>query len=85
MFDPVVIVATGAGIGPCLGLFEGFPNLPCRVIWQARSLEKTDGKAIIAAVMKADPNAVMLDTDLHGRQPELRYADPMCDDRCQLH
>ena len=76
MFDPVVIVATGAEIGLSLGLFEGFPKFPCCMIWRARSLAKTYGRAIIAAVKKADPNAVMLDTDLHGRQLELRCAAP---------
>lgn len=33
MFNPVVIVVTGSGIGPCLGLFAGYPNLNCRILW----------------------------------------------------
>lgn len=74
LFDPVLIVATGSGIGPCLGLFNGFPSLPCRVIWQTRNPIRTYGAAICAAVRRADQDAVIIDSDAEGRQDILRLA-----------
>lgn len=72
LFKPVVVVATGSGIGPCLGLFNGFPSLPCRVLWSAPSPETTFGKDIIDIVYRADPNAVIIDTRKSGRQDMVR-------------
>jgi hypothetical protein len=70
MFEPVVIVATGSGIGPCLGLFNGFPNLRCRILWSVKSPEQTYGKDILDTVIRADPNAKIIDTDL-GMRPDM--------------
>ncbi|KAF1981376.1 hypothetical protein K402DRAFT_425431 [Aulographum hederae CBS 113979] len=70
MFDPVVIVATGSGIGPCLGLFNGRPSLNCRVIWSVKSPEETYGKEIVETVFRADPKALIIDTNKEGR-PDL--------------
>lgn len=67
MFSPVVIVATGSGIGPCLSLFNGCPDLHCRVLWSARQPEATYGKAIMCRVLQADHNAIIIDTDTVGR------------------
>jgi hypothetical protein len=67
MFDPVVIVTTGSGIGPCLGLFSGCPNLPCRVLWSTRNPQLTYGKEVLDAVRRADPNALIYDSTICGR------------------
>jgi hypothetical protein len=67
MFSPVVIVATGSGIGPCLGLFSGCHNLRCRVLWSTKSPESTYGKKVVNAVMRADPKAQIYDSSIHGR------------------
>jgi hypothetical protein len=74
MFDPVVIVATGSGIGPCLGLFNGCPQVNCRVVWQARSPMKTYGKEIIDTVLRADKDAIIIDTKMGGRRNMIRLA-----------
>jgi hypothetical protein len=71
MFNPVVIVATGSGIGPCLGLFNGFPNLPCRVLWSAKMPEQTYGKDIVNIVRRADKNAVIIDTNKTAVRPNM--------------
>jgi hypothetical protein len=71
MFSPVIIVATGSGIGPCLGLFNGFPNLPCRVLWSAKTPEQTYGKDIVNAVRQADQNAVIIDTNSTAVRPDM--------------
>lgn len=62
VFSPVVIVATGSGIGPCLSLFNGRPDLNVRILWSTPSPLKTYGQAIIDGVLAADPNAVIVDT-----------------------
>lgn len=67
LFRPVVIVATGSGIGPCIGLFNGCPGLKCRVLWSTRSPELTYGREVVDVVRRADPNAQIYDTSMWGR------------------
>lgn len=67
MFQPVVVVATGSGIGPCLSLFTGSQPHRYRILWSTRSPKQTYGKGILDDVLEADPNAVIVDTDKHGR------------------
>jgi hypothetical protein len=67
MFKPVVIVATGSGIGPCLGLFNGCPNLRCRVLWSTKTPQLTYGKGVVDAVRRADPDALIYDSTVYGR------------------
>jgi hypothetical protein len=74
MFSPVVVVATGSGIGPCLGLFNGCPELNCRVVWQARAPLRTYGKGIVDTVLKADKDALIVDTEAEGRKDMVRLA-----------
>lgn len=67
LFSPVLIVATGSGIGPCLGLFNGNPDLNCRILWSASRPEATFGKPVLDIVRSADPNAEIIDTKKTGR------------------
>ncbi|TKA66172.1 hypothetical protein B0A49_09139 [Cryomyces minteri] len=67
LFKCVVIVATGSGIGPCLSLFNSKPDHPVRILWSTPNPEATYGKGIIDAVLRADPNAVIVDTRKTGR------------------
>lgn len=68
LFKRVVIVSTGSGIGPCLSLFTGYPQVTCRVLWSTRTPEETYGKKILDIVHRADPNAVIINTKEKGRQ-----------------
>lgn len=68
MFQPVVIVVTGSGIGPCLGLFNGCPQLKCRVLWRARKPMITYGADIVEAVKRADKDAWILDSSDRNRR-----------------
>jgi hypothetical protein len=67
IFQPVVVLATGSGIGPCLGMFVSLPNHQFRVIWSTRSPVKTYSAQIVQKVCDADPNAIIRDTDVSGR------------------
>ena len=70
MFGPVIVMATGSGIAPCLSLFVETPEHPVRIIWSAPNPLATFGQAIIDAVYAADPEAVIHDTKKNGR-PDL--------------
>ncbi|OGE56206.1 hypothetical protein PENARI_c003G03631 [Penicillium arizonense] len=67
LFNRIIIVTTGSGIGPCLG-FLGDENRPAiKVIWQTRTPEKTYGQDVIDLVHKMGPDPIIWDTSLMGR------------------
>lgn len=70
LFQPVLLVATGSGIAPCLSLFYGSPNFKCRVLWSASRPLATYGQPIVDTVRDHDPDAVIIDTRVAGR-PDL--------------
>jgi hypothetical protein len=74
MFKPVVIVATGSGIGPCLSLFAGYPELECRILWSTHRPMTTFGPEVVEKVKLADPNAIIIDTQRVGRQDMLKLS-----------
>jgi hypothetical protein len=61
IFQKLVIVATGSGIGPVLSLLEA-RDIPCRVLWSARDPIHAYAKDIIDKVFTGDPGAVIFDT-----------------------
>lgn len=62
IFSPVVIVATGSGIGPCLGMFNQYPNHAFKIVWIVRTPIERYGEEIYKAVLNTDPNATIYDT-----------------------
>ncbi|KAJ5561982.1 hypothetical protein N7461_000743 [Penicillium sp. DV-2018c] len=67
VFDRIIIVTTGSGIGPCLG-FLGDPKRPLiKVIWQTRTPIATYGQDVIDLVHQMGPDPIILDTNLLGR------------------
>ena len=76
LFKPVVMAATGSGIGPTLSFLQAHPHWPCRVVWSATYPEETFGQEIMAAVLRADPSAVIVCRKRTGRYAmhELAYA-----------
>jgi hypothetical protein len=73
IFNQVVLVATGSGIGPVLSLLSA-RDIPCRILWSARDPIHTYGKGIIDEVFLADPGALVFDTKVMttGNRPDLR-------------
>ncbi len=65
LFRGIVVVATGSGIGPCLSLMHANAS-PIRVLWSTRDPLATYGPKVVAAVRKADPNAVVWNTSARG-------------------
>lgn len=69
LFNRVVVIATGSGIGPVLGHI-GQPSCPTQLIWSTKDPETTFGKGIIGTIRRSIPDAVILDTKVSGR-PDL--------------
>jgi len=75
-FRRVVLVVTGSGIAPCLGLFSDLDRagFDARIIWSTRTPLKTYGEEIMRTVKGADPHAVIVDTDQIGRWDMVKLA-----------
>ncbi len=69
LFTSVVWVATGSGIGPCLPhLLSG--DTPARLVWSTRNPRGTYGDALVDEILAVQPDALVWDTDRHGK-PDL--------------
>ncbi|KAJ5311798.1 hypothetical protein N7476_007658 [Penicillium atrosanguineum] len=67
LFNRIIIVTTGSGIGPCLG-FLGDENRPLiKVIWQTRSPLTTYGQEVLDLVHRMGPDPIIMDTTNDGR------------------
>lgn len=68
LFPRILILTTGSGIGPALSsLLERPAAQFARLIWSTRSPLATYGQDILDLVKKADPDALVLDSDKVGR------------------
>ena len=68
LYDRVVYVVTGSGIGPCLGQILA-ARVDSRLVWSARNPRETYG-ALVDEVKAAQPDAVVWDTTTRG-EPDL--------------
>lgn len=66
IFKSVLCVTTGAGIAPVLGLLD-IPGTKFRIMWSVSAPETTYSKEIVQRVLRADRDAVILDTAIRGR------------------
>lgn len=73
LFSKVVWVATGSGIGPCLPhmLSKDTPSL---LVWATRNPRKTYGDALVDEILEVQPDAIIWDTDAHGKPDMLKLA-----------
>lgn len=73
LFSKVVWVATGSGIGPCLPhLLKN--EVPSLLVWSTKSPRKTYGDKLVDEILKAQPNAIIWDTDLFGKPDLVKLA-----------
>jgi hypothetical protein len=71
LFPRILILTTGSGIGPALSsLLERPAAQHARLIWCTRTPLLTYGPDILTLVHKADPDAIVVDSDEMGR-PDL--------------
>jgi NAD(P)H-flavin reductase len=69
LFKRVVYIATGSGIGPVLPHLLA-QDVPSHLIWATRSPRKTYGDSLVDEIITASPDAIIWDTDKHGK-PDL--------------
>ena len=69
LFRKVVYVATGSGLGPCLPHLLA-RKVPARLLWATRDPRKTYGQELLDEIVGHHPDAVIWDTDVHGK-PDL--------------
>ncbi|KAH6633939.1 hypothetical protein B0J18DRAFT_361311 [Chaetomium sp. MPI-SDFR-AT-0129] len=67
MFDRIIVVTTGSGIGPCLSFLEDAKRPAMRVVWQTKSPIKTYGEKTLDLVRRMDENPLVIDTSVTGR------------------
>ena len=73
LYDRVVYVITGSGIGPCLGQILA-ARIPARLVWSTRSPRETYGDSLVDEVERAEPGAVIWDTSQRGKPDLVRLA-----------
>ncbi|KAM6513612.1 hypothetical protein FALCPG4_015996 [Fusarium falciforme] len=69
LFNRVVLIATGSGIGPMLGHIQN-PSGGIQLIWSTKQPEETFGEDLCRTVTERVPNAIIHDTKKQGR-PDL--------------
>lgn len=73
LFERVVYVVTGSGIGPVLGQILA-AGVPGRLVWSVRSPRATYGDDLVDEVLAAQPDAVIWDTTERGKPDLLQLA-----------
>ncbi|KAK4234633.1 hypothetical protein C8A03DRAFT_18508 [Achaetomium macrosporum] len=67
MFERIIVVTTGSGIGPCLSFMWDKNRPAIRVVWQTKSPLKTYGQRTLDLVKRMDERAVVIDSSVSGR------------------
>jgi hypothetical protein len=73
MYQRVVYLVTGSGIGPCLGQILA-DRVPARLAWSTRDPRRTYGDALVDEVETIQPDAVIWDTTKQGKPDLLELA-----------
>ncbi|CAL2092297.1 hypothetical protein [Tenacibaculum sp. 190524A02b] len=73
LFNKVIWVATGSGIGPCLPhlLLNETPSI---LVWATRNPAKTYGEELVNEIKAVQPNAIIWDTDADGKPDLVKLA-----------
>ncbi|KAF2114040.1 hypothetical protein BDV96DRAFT_600782 [Lophiotrema nucula] len=76
MFESVLIVATGAGIGPCVSYLQGLSlhercSRTTKILWSARDPVGSFGQGVLDLIMTVDPGAVIIDSNSGTGRPDL--------------
>lgn len=77
LYERIVYVATGSGIGPVLGQILD-ARVPARLVWSVRSPRATYGDELVDRVQAAHPDAVIWDTTERGKPNLLELAHQAC-------
>ncbi|KAJ4482061.1 nonribosomal peptide synthetase 12 [Lentinula aciculospora] len=66
LFQRIVLVATGSGIGPCAPVILA-QKVPLRLLWTSPDVRKTFGDHLVDSILEAAPDAVLHDTRKDGK------------------
>ncbi|KAF7365210.1 Nonribosomal peptide synthetase 12 [Mycena venus] len=66
LFQRLVFVATGSGIGPCAPCILE-QRVPIRLLWTSPNVRETFGDKLVDEILGASPGAVIYDTRKHGK------------------
>ncbi|MFI5733642.1 hypothetical protein ACIA49_26240 [Kribbella sp. NPDC051587] len=73
VFNRVVYVVTGSGIGPVLAHILA-NRVPMQLVWVTRNPVKTYGQALVDEILRAQPDAIIWDTDANGKPDMVKLA-----------
>ena len=73
LFSKVIWIATGSGIGPCLPHLLS-QDTPSRLVWATRSPRETYGDALVDEILEVQPEALIWNTDTHGKPDMVKLA-----------
>jgi hypothetical protein len=79
LYERVLYVVTGSGIGPCLGQILA-ARVPARLVWSTRNPRATYGDDLVGEVQAAQPDAVIWDTSEQGKPDLVRLTLEACED-----
>ncbi|GJJ13343.1 hypothetical protein Clacol_007595 [Clathrus columnatus] len=66
LFNRLVFVATGSGIGPCAPCILE-QRVPIRLLWTSPDVRKTFGDHLVDSILEKSPGAVIYDTRKYGK------------------
>ena len=73
LFKRVIWIATGSGIGPCIPHLLS-NEVPSLLVWATRNPRKTYGDDLVDEILEAQPNAIIWNTDSHGKPDMVKLA-----------
>lgn len=79
LYERVVYLATGSGIGPILGQVLA-ERVPAKLVWSTRTPRATYGDALVDEVAAAQPDALIWDTTERGKPDLAQLALRACRD-----
>lgn len=79
LYERIVYVVTGSGLGPSFGQLLASP-VPIRLVWSVRSPRATYGDALVDEVEAAQPDAVVWDTTARGKPDLFALTEQACRD-----
>ncbi|WP_299892265.1 hypothetical protein [uncultured Lacinutrix sp.] len=73
LFKRVIWIATGSGIGPCIPHLLA-NEVPSVLVWATRNPRKTYGDQLVDEILEVQPNAIIWNTDSHGKPDMVKLA-----------
>lgn len=70
IFQSLILIATGSGIGPILSLLTA-RGIRCRILWSTKDPVRTYRQRILDDVLIADPEAIIVNTSSRQSRPDL--------------